>query len=68
MLTLNITNATEEQKSKLRGAIRFFSGDKNNTPVQIIDNEGIKPCGAIYLDEEILKEFKWILGEGRVII
>ena len=68
VLKLDIRNISEEQKSKLRGAIRFFSGDKNNTPVQIIDNEGIKPCGAIYLDEEILKEFKWILGEGRVII
>lgn len=68
ILKLDIRNITEEQKAKLRGAIKFFSGEKNNMPVQVIDAEGIKPCGAIYFTEEILKEFKWILGEERVII
>ena len=66
ILTLDIREATEEQKAKLRGAIRFFSGERNNMAVQIIDNEGIKPCGAIYLNEEILAEFKEILGEEKV--
>ncbi len=66
ILTLDIREISEEQKSKLRGAIKFFSGERNNMPVQIIDNEGIKPCGAIYLTSEILNEFKEILGEERV--
>ena len=35
--------------------------ERNNMPVQIIDNEGTKPCGAIYLNEEILEEFKDII-------
>lgn len=68
ILTLDIREATEEQKSKLRGAIKFFNGDRNNIPVQIIDNEGIKPCGAIYLTAEILQEFKEILGEEKVMV
>ncbi len=68
VLTLIIQNSTEEQKDKLRGAIRFFSGERNNIAVQIIDNEGIKPCGAIFLTEEILQEFKEILGEENVKI
>ena len=62
-LTLNITNTSEIQKDKLRGAIRFFSGDRNNIAVQVNDNGQIKPCGAIYLNEEILEQFKEILGE-----
>jgi len=66
VLNLDIRDIGEEQKSKLRGAIKFFSGDKNNIAVQIIDKEGIKPCGAIYLNQEILEEFKEILGAERV--
>ena len=61
-LVLDITNITEEQKDKLRGAIRFFNGDKNNIAVFIKIGEELKPCGAIYLTEEILKEFVEILG------
>ena len=68
ILTLDIRKATEEQKAKLRGAIKFFSGERNNMQVQVIDNEGTKPCGAIYLNEEILKEFKEILGEEKVSV
>ena len=38
-LTLNIQNTTEQQKAQLRGAIRFFSGERNNIIVQIKDDE-----------------------------
>ncbi len=68
ILTLNIQNATEEQKSKLRGAIKFFMGDRNNIRVQIVDNEGVKPCGAIFITEEIYKEFEEILDRGNVLL
>lgn len=68
ILTLNIQNATEKQKTHLRGAIRFFSGERNNIAVQIIDNEGTKPCGAIYLNKDILTEFEEILGKENVKI
>ena len=68
ILTLDIRETTEPQKARLRGAIKFFSGEKNNIRVQIIDNEGTKPCGAIYLNNEILQEFKEILREEKVYL
>ena len=68
MLTLNITNATEEQKSKLRGAIKYFSGEQNNISVVIKIGEDLKSCGAIYLTDEILKVFEDIIGKDNCII
>lgn len=68
VLVLDIQNANEEQKARLRGAIRFFSGDRNNIAVKVQDKDGLKPCGAIYLNDRILKEFKEILGEENVKI
>ena len=68
VLSLDITNATEEQKEKLRGAIRFFAGDKNNILVQVIDNGVVKPCGGIYFSEGTLEEFRDILGEDKVFV
>ena len=66
VLTLNISNANEVQKDKLRGAIRFFAGDKNNIAVQVNDNGVLKPCGAIFINEEILEQFKEILGRDNI--
>ena len=63
MLVLNITNLTEEQKAKLRGAIKFFNGEQNNIRVMVKINEELKPCGAIYLTDEILKVFEEIVGK-----
>ncbi len=68
LLTINITNISEEQKDKLRGAIRFFSGDRNNIAVSVQDGEKILPCGAIYLTQEILNAFKEIVGEENIKI
>lgn len=66
VLILDITNADEIQKDKLRGAIRFFSGDRNNIAVQVNINGELKPSGAIYCSEEILEQFKEILGNDNV--
>jgi len=68
MLTLNITNATEEQKSKLRGAIKYFNGEQNNISVAIKIGEDLKSCGAIYLTDEILKVFEEIIGKENCVI
>ncbi len=67
-LHLNITNLSEEQKDKLRGAIKFFAGDKNNMPVVVQIAEDVKPCGQIYCTEEILKVFENIIGKENVVI
>ncbi len=61
VFTLDITNASEEQKEKLRGLIRYFNGDKNNMNVQIKIGEDIKPCGQIYFTEDIGKLFSDVL-------
>ena len=66
MVTINITNLTEEQKSKLRGAIKFFSGDRNNIAISVKNEDKILPCGAIYLTEKILKQLKEIVGEENI--
>jgi len=67
-LHLNITNLTEDEKEKLRGAIKFFSGEKNNMPVVIEIEQEIKPCGQIYCTEEILKVFESIIGKENIKI
>lgn len=68
LLIIDITNITEEIKTKLRGAIKFFSGDRNNVAVKVKNEEKLLPCGSIYLTEEILKQFKDIVGDESVKI
>lgn len=68
ILKLDITGLDEDTKEKLRGALRFFTGDRNNLPVQIIDGEVVKPCGGIFSNRNTIQQFKDILGEERVKI
>ena len=67
-LNLDITNLNEEQKEKLRGAIKFFAGDNNNILLQIQNNETKSPAGAIFLTSEILQEFEELIGKENVSI
>ncbi len=66
-VTIDITNLEEETKKKLRGAIKFFSGDKNNITICVKENEEILPCGGIFLTDGILKEFEELVGCERVL-
>ena len=68
MLVLDITSLSEEQKDRLRGAIKYFNGEQNNISVMIKINDDLKPCGAIYLTDEILKIFQEIVGKENCII
>ena len=68
LLLLNITNTEEKQKDKLRGAIKYFAGDRVNMNVAIKIGEEIKSCGQIYLTDEILKIFEEIVGKEQVEI
>ena len=65
-LNINITNMTEETKSKLRTAIKFYAGKNSNMKIEVTDNGIIKPCGMIFLNEKILNEFKNIVGEQNI--
>ena len=67
-MTLDITNSKEEEKEKLRGAIRYFSGDKNNINVQVKVDGELKPSGQIYLTDDIKEVFDEILGRDKVVI
>ena len=67
-LIINITNLTEEQKDKLRGIIRFFAGEKNNTLIIIQSGEITKNAGGIYLNEKIYAEFVDVVGKENIKI
>ena len=68
ILELNITNLTDEQKEKLRGAIKFFSGERNNIQIEIVNGEKKDMAGGIYLTDAILEEFKNIVGDENARI
>ncbi len=65
-LIFNITDLSEDLKAKLRGMIKFFNGEKNNMPLYIKEHDELKECGSIYLTNEILEQFKELLGEDRI--
>ena len=65
-LNIDISNMSDEQKQKLKGAIKFFNGEKNNIEILIKDGDEIKRSGNIYLTLEILEELKKIVGKEKV--
>ena len=67
-IEINITNLNEEQKEKLRGAIRFFSGDRNNCRIDIKNGNKVDSAGGVLMNSEILNEFSDIVGEQNVTI
>ena len=67
-LIINITSLTEEQKNRLRGAIKFFFFFLLNVKLEIKDGDSIKPCGAIFLTDKVLKEFEEIIGSENIVI
>ena len=66
ILNVNITDLEEEKKNRLRGALKFFMGERSNMPIQIQENGEIKPAGGIYLTGEILNQLEDIVGKERV--
>jgi DNA polymerase-3 subunit alpha len=65
-LNLDITNLEENNKNRLRGLLRFFSGEKNNIQVYIINGEKKDAAGGIFLSDKVLKELKEIVGNEQV--
>ena len=68
ILQIDITDLTEEVKEKLRGFIKFFSGEKNNISIQIKNGQDLKPAGGIKINNETLEELEEIIGKNRVKI
>ena len=52
---LDVTSLDEKTKVKLKGAIKFFTGDRNNMPLEIINNTVKSMAVVIYITPEILK-------------
>jgi len=65
-LSINITRLEENRKEKLRGAIKFFSGDRVNVKLEIVDKDSVKPCGAIYMTDKILEIFEKIVDKENI--
>ena len=61
-LNINITNLTDVEKDKLRGALKFFAGDKNNMQVEIINGDKVSPAGGLYVTKDILEELQELVG------
>ena len=66
VVTINITNLSEEQKNKLRGAIKFFAGDRNNCRIDIKNGERLDSAGGVLMNENIFEEFKEIVGSNNI--
>ena len=68
ILSIDITDLNEVQKEKLRGAIRFFAGDRNNIAVKIINGQNSVMSGGIFINDDILNEFRGIVGYDKIKI
>ena len=68
VLNIDITSLPEESKDKLRGFIKFFSGERNNIAIQIKNGQDLKPAGTIKINKEILEELYEIVGEENAKI
>ena len=68
VLNIDITSLSEGQKDRLRGALKFFTGDRNNTQVYIIKDGKKMPAGGVFLNGDTLKEIEEIVGNENIIM
>ena len=66
VLNINITNLDEPTKKKLRGALKYFTGEMNNIAVEAQEGENTLNCGAIYCTDKILEVFEEIVGKENI--
>ena len=67
-MLIDITKLDEKNKDKLRGAILFFRGERNNLPVFVKQGEKINSCGAIFATEDTINEFAEIVGKENIFL
>ena len=67
-VSIDITTLDETKKERLRGAIKFFSGDRANVKLEIVNNGQVKPCGGIYFTDKIFEIFKEIVSSENIKI
>lgn len=67
-IIVDIRRISDDQKDKLRQFIKFYNGHKNNTVIQIEDEQGLKPCGRIFVTNETYKKLEILVGKENVSI
>jgi len=65
-LSINITNLTENVRAQLKGAIKFFTGDRATVKLEIVNNEEKTECRGIFLNDKIYNVFVGIVGKENV--
>lgn len=65
---VDITNFDEEKKQKLRGFIKFFTGDTSNMKIFVKEGDKELPCGTVFLNNKILEELYLIADKENVIL
>lgn len=65
-LSIDITNLTEDIRAKLKGVIKFFTGDRATVKLEIVNNEEATECRGIFFNEKIYNVFVRIVGEENV--
>ena len=54
------------EKNKLKGAIHFFTGERNNMAIYILNGENETPAGGMYITPEILEQLEEVIGKENV--
>ncbi len=65
-LYLDVTNLDEETKERLRGTIKFFSGDRVNSKLIIIDHGEEKPTKGLFVTDKIVEVFEELISKENV--
>ena len=65
-ILINIDNLSEEQKGKLRTAIKFYAKGNVNSEIAILDCGVEKSCGRILLTEQIYNNFEKIVEKDNI--
>lgn len=65
-LIINLDTLTIDIKERLKGAIKYFNSNKNNTYIKVKINNELKRSGAIFLDENVLEVFTNIVGKDNL--
>ncbi len=68
VLEINVTNLSENQKERLRAAIRFYSAKENSIKIRIINGNRIDMACGITISKEILSNIQQITGIDNAYI
>ena len=65
-IKINISNLDEGKKDRLRGALKYFMGDRNNMAVTIINEDKKLPAGGIFVNGNTIEQLEEIVGKENL--